>query len=301
MRCLDLDANTECRFAAPSAIALGNFDGVHIGHQRLFDALESDIPRAVFTFSDLRTKGLISPLEKRLDLIHSCGVKYALVCDFAEVRALTPEQFADLLFCDLGVVRTVCGYNFTFGAGGHATAADLAALSEARGAQTVIVPPVEIDGAAVSSTRIRGLIRAGDMPAASRLLGRPYGFTLPVVHGKRLGHAMGYPTVNQLLPDCLEMPRFGVYASRCFVRGREHFAVTNVGVRPTVDGDSVSAETHIFDCSDDLYGEDVQLELCTFLRDERRFSSIEELFEQIARDTCAAKAVFDGAAPTSST
>lgn len=284
MRCLDLDRNAECTFPASSAIALGNFDGVHVGHRALFAALGDDMPRAVFTFSDLRREGLICTLDERLALIHSCGVRYALVCDFAEVRSLSPERFADLLFCDLGVRRAVCGYNFTFGDGGRATAQTLGELAHERGATAVRVDAVELDGGTVSSTRIRALIRSGDMSTAARLLGRPYGLTLPVVHGKQLGRTMGYPTVNQLIPDCLEVPRFGVYASRCLVRGGRFDAVTNVGVRPTVDGESLSAETHIFGFSDDLYGEEVRLELCAFLRDERRFSSVGELFSQIARD-----------------
>lgn len=292
MRCLDLDTGNACRFPPHPAIALGNFDGVHIGHRRLFDALGDGEARAVFTFTDLRTEGLICSVEEKLELIRQCGVKYAVVCDFAQVRSLTAQQFANFLFRDLGVSRAVCGYNFTFGAGGEASAADLSAFGEAGGVQTVIVPPVELGGEAVSSTRIRERIGLGDMEGAAQLLGRPYGFTLGVVHGRSLGRALGYPTVNQLLPDCLEPPRFGVYASRCLVRGREYHAVTNVGVRPTVDGESLSAETHIFDCSEDLYGENVTVRLCTFLRDECRFPSLCELSAQIARDAETAKRYF---------
>lgn len=290
MRCLDLDRNAECKFPASSAIALGNFDGVHIGHRALFAALGDDMARALFTFSDLRCEGLICTLDERLDLIRGCGVRCALICDFAEVRSLSPARFADLLFCELGVRRAVCGYNFTFGDGGRATAQTLAELARERGGESFCVGAVELDSGAVSSTRIRALIRGGEMGAAARLLGRPYGFKLPVVHGKRLGRAMGYPTANQLIPGCLEAPRFGVYASRCFVRGEAFGAVTNIGVRPTVDGKSLSAETHIFGFSHDLYGEDVRLELCAFLRDERRFSSVDELFSQIARDAEQARA-----------
>lgn len=300
MRCIDLDANAECSFPVSAAIALGNFDGVHIGHRALLCALRDgialgdDMPRAVFTFADLRTEGLICPLDERFALIGACGVRYVLVCDFAEVRSLSPECFADLLFCDLGVKRAVCGYNFTFGAGGKATASRLAQLAAERGAQTLCVGAVELDSEPVSSTRIRGLIRNGDMPGAARLLGRPYGFTLTVLHGRHLGSAMGYPTVNQLIPAGLELPRFGVYASRCHIRGAVLDSVTNVGIRPTVDGESVSAETHIFGLSEDLYGESVKLELCAFLRDERRFSSIDELFGQIALDAEQARVLLSG-------
>lgn len=299
MRCLDLYADTDCPFPASSAIALGNFDGVHIGHRALFAALGDGMPRAVFTFADLRREGLICPLSERLALIRECGVRFALVCDFAEVRSLSPERFAELLFCDLGVKRAVCGYNFTFGDGGRATADALAALASERGAEAVKVGAVELGSEPVSSTRIRGLIRSGDMTGAAQLLGRPYGFSLPVVHGRRLGSARGYPTVNQLIPECLESPRFGVYASRCHVRGRVFGAVTNIGVRPTVDGESLSAETHIFDCSEDLYGENVRVELLAFLREERRFSSVDELFGQIARDADRARALLAEDTPPS--
>lgn len=288
MRCIDLENNAECSFAANAAVALGNFDGVHLGHRALFDAL-GDAPRAVFTFADLRPDGLICTLAERLSLIGACGVRYAAVADFADVRQIPAPRFVELLCESLGARRLVCGYNFTFGAGGVGTADDLRTYAAGYGVETVVVPAVKIDGEVVSSSRVRELLAAGDMTGAAGLLGRRYGFTLPVVHGRELGRRMGYPTVNQLFPAELCLPRFGVYASVCTVRGEARGGVTNVGMRPTVGGDAVTVETHIFDCADDLYGEDVRVELCEFLRPERRFDTVDELFAQIAEDAQGAK------------
>lgn len=289
MRCLDLENNAECSFAANAAVALGNFDGVHIGHRRLFDALGDDAERAVFTFSDLRREGLICTLEERLALIRDCGVRYAAVADFADVRQMPPRRFVEFLCASLGVKRLVCGYNFTFGAGGSATAQELRAYAGEYGVEVAVVPPVELYGEAVSSSRVRELIARGDMPGAAALLGRSYGFCAEVVHGRELGRRMGYPTVNQLIPAQLCAPRYGVYASRCVIRGEVRRGVTNVGVRPTVDGATLTAETHIFDFDDVLYGEAVRVELTEFLRPERRFDTVDELFAQIARDAQAAR------------
>ena len=288
MRCIDLVNNAECSFAANAAVALGNFDGVHVGHRALFDAL-GDAPRAVFTFSDLRRDALICTLDERLSLIGACGVRFAAVADFADVRQISAPRFVQLLCESLGARRLVCGYNFTFGAGGVGTADDLRRYAEGYGVETLVVPPVELGGEVVSSSRVRSLVEAGDMPGAAELLGRRWGFSLPVVHGRELGRRMGYPTVNQLFPAELCRPRFGVYASVCTVRGELRGGVTNVGMRPTVGGGAVTAETHIFDCSDELYGEDVRVELSEFLRTERRFDTVEELFRQIAEDAENAK------------
>ena len=291
MRCLDLENNAECSFAAHAAVALGNFDGVHIGHRRLFDALGDDAPRAVFTFADLRRDGLICTLAERLSLIRAQGVRYALVADFADVRAMSAADFIGYLCGTLGARRLVCGYNFTFGAGGAGTADDLSRLAREHGAEATVVAPVTLGGEPVSSSRVRELIAAGDMPGAAALLGRPYGFASEVVHGRELGRTMGYPTVNQLLPAELAAPRFGVYASRCAFRGVTRDGVTNVGVRPTVGGDALTVETHMFDCDDQLYGEQVRVELTAFIRPERRFASVDELFAQVARDADSARAL----------
>lgn len=292
MRCLDLENNAECRFAAAAAVALGNFDGVHIGHRRVFEALGDDAPTAVFTFSDLRRDGLICTLEERLSLIHECGVRYAAVADFADVKQMPSERFVQFLCSSLSVRRLVCGFNFTFGAGASATSEDLVRLAARYNVETIVVPALEADGEQVSSSRIREYIRNGDIPRAEALLGRRYGFTLPVVHGKALGRKMGSPTINQLIPKQREAPRFGVYASYAVFNEKRYESVTNVGVCPTVGGEKVCAETHIFDRDDDLYGKDVRVELCAFIRPEIRFSSVEELFARITEDKIEAKRYF---------
>ena len=287
MRCLDLDSGAECGLVAHAAVALGNFDGVHIGHRAIFDELGRDLVRAVFTFADLRRSELLCSLGERLSLIAGCGVRYALVVNFAEVRDLSPESFCDMMCNEFRVLRFVCGYNFTFGAHARATANDLRRLAADRGIETYVVDPVTLGGEPVSSTRVREMLRAGDTAGVSAALGRRWGFTQPVIAGRALGRTMGFPTVNQVLPAELAAPRRGVYASRCYVDGRELRGVTNIGVRPTfadADGGALVAETHIFDFEGDLYGRTLRVELCDFIRDERRFASSDDLAAQIAKD-----------------
>lgn len=291
MRLVDLGDLAECRTVADAAVALGNFDGVHLGHRRLFDALGDDLPRAVFTFSDLKQHDLLCTLDEKLRLIAACSVEYAYIVDFAEVRDLSAADFARRLALDLHVRRAVCGFNFTFGAGGNSGAADLCRLLAPYDVETVVVDSVAVDGETVSSTAIRRRLCDGDALGAAELLGRPFGYTLPVIHGRALGREMGYPTLNQRIPDCLLVPRFGVYASFCTVEGEAMPAVTNIGVRPTVGGDFVCVETHVLGFDGDLYGKSVTVELRDFIRPEHRFDSVEALFTRVAEDAAEAKRI----------
>ncbi len=284
--------------AVPSGAVflLGYFDGVHLGHRALIGrAVElagGEHPVAVWTFDSLPKGDILTDNAEKCALFAEAGVDYAVFEDFASLRSLDGETF----FRDVIVRRhhpsaVVCGHNFRFGKGAAWTSEDLRAFAEDAGIGCAVVPYVERDGAAVSSTTIRSLITAGNVTAAAELLGRPYAVTLPVVHGHQLGRTIGHPTINQLLPPGRIAPSRGVYS--CIVEFTDKAGVfhtrggvCNIGSRPTVNSDAsdVTLETYIFDYSGDLYDVVIKTSFLEKLRDERKFSSVQELAAQIRRD-----------------
>lgn len=287
----------------PRAVALGLFDGLHLGHRAVISRAsgrEMDgrrLASCVYTFHQPPSalfKGdageLCSPAQKK-QVLQSMGVEELVQADFSAVRELSPEQFVEEVLHGLLDARLVsCGFNYRFGRGGSGDAALLTKLCARWGIQVVTVPAVEIDGQPVSSSRIRRLVEQGDMPQAARLLGRPFRVDFPVVTGQKLGRVLGTPTINQPLPEGFVHPRFGVYASSVETGGEIYHGVTNVGMRPTVadrPGGAVEqplVETWIPDFSGDLYGREVPVSLVKFLRPEQKFDSLEELKARIFRD-----------------
>ena len=168
-------------------------------------------------------------------------------------------------------------------------------LCQKHGVGLTVLPPVSEDGEKISSSRIRRAVEGGDIPTANRLLGRPFGFQLEVIHGNHIGTGLGTPTINQALPENFVRPRFGVYAAWCLVEGSPYFGVCNIGVKPTVGSDRVLAETWMPEFSGDLYGERVRVELVEFLRPERKFDSLEELKAAIQANGEQARALTVGA------
>lgn len=278
-----------------TAIALGSFDGLHIGHKAVISHVlgQEGLLPGVFTFAnnplcDLggHAGGELMTREQKELRLTRWGVEVLYLIPFRLVRELSPEEFVvDVLQKVCRAKRVSCGFNFTFGAGGRAGSEDLKRLCAAHGIEAIVQPAVLADGEPVSSTRIRGLVSRGEAGEAARLLGHPYGYLGPVLHGKRLGRTLGTPTLNQAVPKSFCLPRFGVYASVVHI-GEERFCgVTNVGVRPTVDGHHVSAETWMPDYhGPELYGKTLQVDLLRFLRPEQKFASVELLGEQIHRD-----------------
>ena len=205
------------------------------------------------------------------------------------------RDFMDLLVKEYHAGWLVAGHDFRFGHKNTGTAALLKMRAEVLGMGCDVIAAVTVDGVTVSSTRIRALLEQGETEKAARFLGRPFAISGPVRHGKRIGSSrLGTPTVN-LIPDAHQMvPAFGVYAARVTVDGEAHPAVTNVGVRPTVDTDGgVTVESHLLEAVGELYGADCRVEFLRMLRPERRFGSMEALREQIARDASAARAYFE--------
>ena len=286
-------------------LTIGNFDGVHLGHQALIGqtaaiAKKLGLPALVLSFKQ-HPQSLLSGesfkyllgAEDKERFIAAAGGDIYCPADFEKLRYTSPEDFVNgLILKDLGAKHVVCGYNFSFGKGGKGTPALLTALLGAQGVECSVLPRITVGGEHVSSTRLRALIAAGDMSTAAKLLGRLYSFNLPVVHGRRLGAKLGSPTINQRFPADRALPAFGVYAALCGIEGKLYGGVANIGVKPTVSTEKVPlCETNIFGFSDDLYGKEVRVYLCKHLRAEKRFDNLDALRAQIARDTSVAKAV----------
>lgn len=284
----------------PVSVALGVFDGVHMGHQQVLQAAlegkKNGWSPAVMTFTQMpgeikSIRQLISS-EQQQKILDDMGFERLYRIRFDTIRNMLPEVFVrTVLHEQLHAKRVTCGFNYRFGRGGVGTGETLRELCAVYGIQTVIAPSVELEGEPVSATRIRMLVESGEMTQAEQLLGRPYRVDFPVVHGRALGRTIGLPTINQPFPDQFALPRFGVYAASVDLSGQRYHAVTNVGIKPTVGAEGPLAETVIFGFSGDLYGQRVPVDLLQFLRPEQKFESVEELRQQILRDSVVAEEI----------
>ncbi len=277
------------------AVLLGLFDGVHIGHQAALRALRDTMAdeKIVYTFrsSEVDTKGhrsfVLTDDEKEQKLLEY-GADKVYFADFANVRDTSPEDFVkDTLKGEFQADIVLCGENFRFGKNASGDAELLKSLCENCGMKSEIVGLLSYDGETVSTTRIRTLIGQGEMEEADKLLGYRYFFDGKVTHGMSMGREMGIRTVNIPLTPKKVVPRFGVYSSDVTVisTGEKFKGISNVGVKPTVsDSGEIGLETHILGDVGDLYGMDIKVELKAFYRDEKRFSSVEELTATINKD-----------------
>jgi riboflavin kinase / FMN adenylyltransferase len=268
------------------AVALGTFDGVHLGHRRVIEAAQAaGLPTTVVTFDPHprialgNQVELLTTLERRLELLTELGVDETLVVPFTPELALaSPEEFADSVLRPLGTTVVAAGENFRFGRG---RAGDLDTLAEL-GFDVRRVPLVE----GISSSRIRQLLRAGEIEGAAQLLGRPPEVEGTVVAGDARGGTLGFPTANLAVPGELAVPAFGIYAGEA----GGHRAAISIGVNPHYGGEERRVEAFLLDFEGDLYGRRLVVELWQRLRDERAFESEQELIEQIGQDVDAARA-----------
>ena len=291
------------------AIALGFFDGVHLGHGALLReaaraAQQHGLNPAAISFSTHpsallapHASGLLTTPEERARLMRECyGIPELLMLPFDE--ALMHESWEhfleDRLIGTLGARYVVCGENFRFGYRGEGTAELLQARCRTLGIGCSVIPQVRLDGVPVSSTLIRALLQRGAMQSACALLGHPYSLTGTVVHGRGLGHTLGFPTANLDFPEELLPPAFGVYACRAHVGEITRPAVVNLGVKPTVqNAGRIGVEAWILDYSGDLYGKTLRLDFLRHLRPERRFSTLDALRDEIFRNARQARAVLE--------
>lgn len=286
-------------------VALGNFDGVHIGHQTI---LRTAIERAqaiggsalAVTFDPLpakvlkpnRAPRLIMTPEDKHHLLCSFGLRGVIVLTFSlDLSMLSPEEFArEYLRRRIGAREVVVGHNVSFGHARAGNAEVMRQLGRELGFETTVVGPIERDGIEVSSTQVREMISAGDMKRAAVLLGRPHFLRGPVVHGRERGRTIGFPTANiQSRTECL--PPDGVYATRVVLEEGAYPSITNIGMRPTFGEPERTIEAHIFDFSRDIYDREVKLEITERIRPERKFESAQALAAQIALDLRRAKEI----------
>ena len=300
----------------PKVIALGFFDGVHLGHgallRRVAEVAETENVRpCAFTFDQSpaavltgQTVPLINSTQERGELMHRLyGIREVIIAHFGQsMIRMDWRDFVAKYLMACGAAHLVAGHDFRFGYKGEGTPQRLKDLCGELGIGCDIIPKVEVDGVTVSSTHIRALIAQGELEQAARFLGHPHVLSGAVVHGRGLGRRLGTPTANLIVPDGVLSPAFGVYAAKVWVlpacpdnhepSGPRHrpeegpyTAVTNVGVRPTVaDGDRVTVECFLLDFSGDLYGRTVRVEFYKHLRPEQKFPSVEALAEEIRRN-----------------
>ncbi len=291
--------------ARGASVALGNFDGVHVGHAavlRAAHAARPDAPRAVLTFEP-HPREFFRPQDppfrltlaaERAAALEALGVEilYQLPFDTA-FSHLTAEAFVqEILFKGIGAVHLSCGADFAFG---HRRGGDvefLAARAENLGIGLSIVPPVTDAQGPISSSRIRRLLQDGYPERAAVLLGRPCSIRGEVEHGDARGRTIGFPTANIALGQHLE-PQRGVYAVTARINGKQVKGVANIGLRPTVGGTQSRLEAYFFDFDGDLYGQELSVQLRHFIREEQKFPSFEALKAQIARDAAEARHTLD--------
>jgi phosphoribosyl 1,2-cyclic phosphate phosphodiesterase len=291
-----------------SVVAIGNFDGIHLGHQEVLRfaiarAKESGAVSTAVTFEPPPLKVLkpeaapprISTNQQRMDWFGAVGMEAAVVLPFTqELAGLTPEEFVEqILVRQLGVRSVVVGDNFRFGHGKAGDVGFLRELGMRLGFEVVVHTPVVLDGNVVSSTLVRKLVANGDVRGAARLLGRPFALTGEVVSGTGTGKKFTFPTLNLKAEQEL-LPARGVYITRTVLDGESssHRSVTNVGVRPTFNGSGLSVETHLLDYSGNFAPKRIEVRFWKRLREEKKFSGPEELKTQIAKDIAAANRFF---------
>ena len=274
------------------SLVLGYFDGVHLGHRALISRAAEEARGGTVTvrmFSSLPKGEALTTLDDKLSLLEECGVGAVILDDFSVMHSLSGSEFFDEAVLPLSPSCVVCGYNYRYGAGASSGAAELSASAAEHGIKCAVVPEFDMDGEAVSSSRIRALIGSGEIGGAARLLGRYYSVKSTVLHGHALGRTLGFPTVNQRKPGVL-LPCPGVYSCTAeYDRGsgvEVHGGVCSIGSRPTVNSDEsdVTLETYIFSCRADLYSRDVRVTFIERLRGNMKFGGVDELRGQVELD-----------------
>lgn len=289
----------EIKNIAPTAVALGNFDGVHLGHQTLIKqtvkkAKSDNLKSAVFTFSnhprDLlhKTKKVKSILykEEKAEIIESLGVDYLFNIEFTKaIMTMDPIQFVDELLLDkFNMHAAFCGFNYHFGHKASGNPQVLKNIGISKGFQVTEMEPFRIKGNVVSSSLIRTLIASGQVEKCKTYMGRNYAIGGEVVIGNHLGRKLGFPTSNLVIDNDMVTPPNGVYVTYCTHNGVRYQSVTNVGIKPTVGHYNKNVETHIFNFDKELYGKKIIVEFLKKTRDEVKFDNVTELSEQIVRD-----------------
>lgn len=287
-----------------TAVALGYFDGIHLGHQAVLGtalrlAREKNLVPVIMLFDVHprkiilgKTPPMLKSEKKKRELLEEKGFT-VVDFNFRESMNYSPDEFVEKILIEgLNAKVVSCGFDYHYGKGGKGNAQTLHEEFEKRGITAIAEDPILFDGQKVSSTAIRQYIANGEIDKANAMLGRHFSYDFTVRKGDGLGRVMGFPTINQCFPDDHVVPKYGVYASKVFIDGRWFPAVTNVGIRPTVSAKSMRSETCILDFSGDLYGKNVEVFLIKYLRPEVKFPGLEELSQQIEKDIKQARIIY---------
>lgn len=293
----------EIKNIEPCCIALGNFDGVHLGHQRLIGeavnkAKKLGFKSGVFTFSTHpknllpgdKVKNILYNDEKA-EIIESLGVDYLFNIEFTkEIMSMDPIAFIDELLVEkMNIREAFCGFNYHFGFKAAGNPDVLRKEGKEKSFNVNEMEAFEIEGKVVSSTLVRELIKTGDMAGCAKFLGRNYEIGGEVVVGNKLGRTLGFPTSNIMIDEGMVSPPNGVYVTYCTYNGKKYNSITNVGVKPTIGTYTKNVETHIFDFDKEIYGKNIIVEFVKKTRDEKKFASVEVLSEQVIKDCLDAK------------
>lgn len=288
-----------------TVVALGNFDGVHKGHQQIIartvrSAKAVGLASAVFTFSNHPSAVLgkgepvknILYAEEKIRIIEEMGIDYLISIPFTEeILQMSPQEFVQAILVDrLHIREAYCGFNYTFGYRASGTPEVLMHEGLRHGFGLHVQEPYTIDGVLVSSTYIRQLIQEGRMEEATKFMGRMYAIGGEVIVGNQLGRTIGFPTMNLVIDETMVTPPNGVYITYCTIEGVRYPAVTNVGNKPTIGQYAKNIETNVFNFDEDTYGKYINVEFVRWTRPERKFDGLDELKAQIQSDSIGAKA-----------
>ena len=276
------------------AVALGFFDGIHIGHRKLISTMiekarENGLIATVFTLSNFPTADSehLTTREEKIEILRELGADEIVCADFGDIRNMPARDFImSYLVEHLNAALLVYGTDYRFGAGAEGDAKMLETLSDECGIDRVMVEDVYYEGEKCSSSRIRRLLSTGAADEVRPLLGdRFFSYEGIVQPGKKLGRTLGFPTTNIMIPKDKFKVRFGVYRSLSYIGGREYPSISNIGIRPTVeDSENINCETFVYNFHEDVYGQSVKVGLMEFIREEKRFGSVDELKEQVESD-----------------
>lgn len=291
--------NNSANVDVDTAIALGNFDGLHLGHQYLIiemmkRAQEKDLVKSVFTFNNdtlvqfktNKVNNILMSNAQKISLLRDMGIELLYLADFTEsLMQMTPYEFVKQIIVEkLRAKLVVIGFNYRFGYKAQGDGEFLKKAGKEFGFEVVVIEPITRGNKLISSSYIRELIKEGMLHEANLLLGRPFTMSGTIVKGKGRGKGLGFATANLKLDTDYQIPKFGVYKTYAYINGKEYLSVTSIGSNPTFNDVGFSIETHIIDFSKDIYDEKIEISLIDFMREEIKFSSKDELRIQVMND-----------------
>lgn len=301
MTVFELKTMQACEITEPVIVALGVFDGCHLGHASVlrnafYKAKELKIKSLVYTFDSMPMKegGFIFTLDEKIRAIRKFGIDYIAIDSFERVKELSGKRFFEEVLTDrLKSVGACCGFNYRFGKGAECDALELKSFFENNGGSVQISEKIMYGDTPISSTLMKSKIQSGEVEELL-MYATPYSIYAEVERGKGLGHKMGFATINQKIPYGKVVPKLGVYITECEIGEDVYPCITNVGFRPTTDGEGsfLNVETHIIGFNDNLYSSYVRVNFYKYVRSEMKFRCVEELFAQIERDKQSAVEYF---------